>query len=297
MAKPDWNDFRIFHAVAVGGSVAAAARELGIDNSTVSRRLSALEEILGADLCLRTARGIVLTNEGQAVLAAAQSMSAAAAGAAQEIHNAKTGVQGTVRVTCVNSMVPFLAPLLTRLRAKYPELRVTFTAEDTMTDLTKGGTDIAVRMVRPKEIDLIARKAVDIGWSFYAAQSHASAMGLMSELDQLKRYHLIPYAERLRAPAFLWYYENFAGSLTGAQAGSPEAAMLIASQTDCVAFVPCAWADTMPNMQRVFDKVTQISECYVVYHETQRDTVRVKAVADAVVSFLKDRRAFFAGES
>jgi len=296
VAEPDWNDFRIFHAVAVGGSVAAAARELGIDNSTVSRRLSALEEMLGADLCLRTARGIVLTNEGQAVLVAAQSMSAAVTASVQTIATAKTEYEGVVRVTCVNSMVPFLAPLLNELRAKYPDLRVLFTAEDTMTDLAKGGADIAVRMVRPREIDLIARKGVDIGWSFYAAQNHAQKMGVMTELQQLKAYHLIPYTDRLRAPAFTWYCDNFSDSLTGAQAGSPEAALLIASQTDCVAFVPCAWADMMHNMKRVFDKVTQTSECFVVYHETQRDTLRVKAVADAIVTFLKDRRAFFAGD-
>ncbi len=296
MAEPEWGDFKYVLALSSGGSVAGAARELGVDNSTVSRRLAALEESIGASLFLRDARELTLTPEGKAAVAAAQSIAEAVARACTQVRASKQGIEGSVRISCVGSMVLTLVPVLSVLRASYPALRIEVLANDQMSDLSKGEADIAVRMVRPSAPDIIARKSIDFGWGLYASQDYVAKHGMLLSIEDLRQHWLIPYAEQFqRQPALAWFEEFLNPDHSTTRVGSPEAAIGIAAAGAGIALVPCQFADTQSPLVRIYADPVKFITVWIAYHETMRDTARVRVVADALQAFFAERARQFRG--
>ncbi|MBI2718056.1 MAG: LysR family transcriptional regulator [Rhizobiales bacterium] len=151
-------------------SVAGAARLLGIDNSTVSRRLATVEEALGACLIVRGGREFTFTAEGKLALAAAESMGVSAGSAATAIRAAKTQLDGVVRISCIPSMVRVLMPFQALVAEKHPKLSVELNSAVRVVDLAKGEADISIRMVRPTELDVIPTHAFEWGASVFASK-------------------------------------------------------------------------------------------------------------------------------
>ena len=120
--EPNWDDLKVLLALARGGSVAGAARLLGVDNSTVSRRLAALEEAVGVRLLLRGGREFGWTTEGNAVLVAAEAVEAAVAEGTRFCRAARFNAAGSIRVSCPSGVVSTLAKLLSTVRKKHPDL-------------------------------------------------------------------------------------------------------------------------------------------------------------------------------
>ena len=110
MSEAEWSDFKFVLALGRGGSIAGAARLLGVDNSTVSRRLAAVETALGASLIIRGGGEFAFTAEGKLAIAAAEAMEVSAASAASSIRAAKTKLEGQVRISCIPTMLRILMP-------------------------------------------------------------------------------------------------------------------------------------------------------------------------------------------
>ena len=113
MVEIDWGDFKVLLALSRGGSVAGAARLLGVDSSTISRRLAAMEQAVGACLVLRGGRDFAFTAEGKTALSAAEAMETMVVSAVTTIHSAKTAIEGVVRISSVPSLIRLLMPLVT----------------------------------------------------------------------------------------------------------------------------------------------------------------------------------------
>lgn len=178
MDSLDWTLIRSFLAVAEAGSLSAAARATGISQPTLGRHIQAIEATLQVALFTRTAQGQSITEAGQALLAPARAMQAAAAELALTARGRATGIEGTVRLTAsrVVSHV-ILPPILARLRAEEPGIQIDLVPSDTTENLLFGEADIALRMYRPTQSDLIARHVTDLPLGLFAARTYLDRRG------------------------------------------------------------------------------------------------------------------------
>ena len=298
MGEPDWSDFKVVLALANEGSVAGAARVLGVDGSTVSRRLAALEKAVGATLILRGGRKFSLTAEGKSAIAAAQAIETVVASAKSAIRTAKQDVEGVVKFSFVSSILPVVMPLLTEMGAKYPLLTIEMKADNRRVDLAKGEADVALRMARPTEPDLIARRAVVMGWGVYAAKDYAAKHGLPASPDELPRHSLVHYVEELHVqPAIRWFEGFRQPNAPIVRVNSTDMAVNFIASGKSIGIVPCFEVENRGELIRVFPEPVVLSPGWIVYHETARDTARVRVVVDALAEFLEARADLFAGRT
>jgi DNA-binding transcriptional LysR family regulator len=188
----DWTLIRSFLAVAEAGSLSAAARASGISQPTLGRHIQAIEAALQVQIFTRTAQGQALTEAGQALLPAARAMQAAAAELALTAKGHAAGIEGTVRITAsrVVSHV-ILPPILARIRAAEPGIQIDLVPSDTTENLLFGEADIALRMYRPTQPDLVARHICDLPLGLYAAQSYLDRKGRPASAEELMGHDFI----------------------------------------------------------------------------------------------------------
>lgn len=159
----DWTLVRSFLAVLDAGSVTEAARRSGARQPTLSRHIAELETQLGAPLFERTGRGVAPTALALSIAASARQMEAAAQALAASLVRARSAARGSVRITTSQVAATWLLPrLLVRLRERHPEIEIELVASDRLTNLLRREADIAVRMVRPAQASLTARKLGEI---------------------------------------------------------------------------------------------------------------------------------------
>jgi DNA-binding transcriptional LysR family regulator len=169
-APTEWDLFRTFEAVARHGSLSAAARALGVSQSTVSRQLARLETEAGSPLLLRESP-VRLTQRGLALLAALEPMVDAALAASAALENTFE-LRGEVTITTVGELVRWvLAGQLASFYRDYPRLRLRILASNQQTSLAAGDADVALRLARPERGDLVARKVNAQEFAFYASGS------------------------------------------------------------------------------------------------------------------------------
>lgn len=171
----DWNLLKSFYLVADLGSLTRAATVLGLSQPTLSRQIAELEALAGASLFERVARGLSLTEVGEALIEPARRMLAAA----QRLSLAATAqhreVAGTVRITASEIVSAYvLPPILVELRRAYPAIQVELVASNRIDNLLAREADIAIRMIRPKQAGLISRKIADLPMGFYAHENYLS---------------------------------------------------------------------------------------------------------------------------
>jgi DNA-binding transcriptional LysR family regulator len=296
--NPDWSDFKVVLALVRAGSVAGAARELQVDNSTVSRRLAALEQAVGARLLIRGGREFSWTAEGRTLIQAAETMEGAASLALRTLRSARADVVGTVRLSVPPGFAPILVrELLPALRQQHPALRVELAADFSRADLARGDADIALRMVRPEEPDLVARHVVDCDWYVYAAVSYLERRGRPAEFKDLSQHELVLYAERLlRVPPLNWMEAHRGAAHEVLRVDNLEVACQTISAGGGIAVLPAFMADPLPGVARVFPDRVAAGPGWVVYHEALRDAARVRVVVDALVAFFHGRGALFGGQ-
>lgn len=292
--EPDWNDFKIILALARGGSVAGAARILAIDHSTVSRRLAALEEAMGATLVLRGGREFALTTVGRAALAAAEALEGAVGEVARTIRAAKLEVSGTVRVSCPPSFLPELMRLLPDVRKKHPLLAIEFSGDYRTVDLSRGEADIALRMFRPSEPGLIVRRTCESGWGVYTSRAYVAEHGLPASMEALSRHRLVLYVETMHSiPALRWMEDYRAKTTQITRVDNLDIASEVISSGGGIGVIPCFCAARHPEMVSVFAEPVAFDTGWIVYHEVARDTARVRAVVDVLVVFFESQAEFF----
>ncbi|MFT3767588.1 MAG: LysR family transcriptional regulator [Minicystis sp.] len=179
-----WDDVRVFLAVQRHGSLGAAGVRLGMDTSTVSRRLSALEAALGARLFDRSRDGLVPTRSAELVLPAAEAMEAAHGRFARDASGLEPAAEGVVRVSVAPGMADaFLAPALVRLRARWPKIRIELDASVRPIDLTRHEADLALRSVRPQGADLVMTKIATSRWIAVASPELSRSLGKLTSWE------------------------------------------------------------------------------------------------------------------
>ncbi len=178
MDLPDWTLYRSFLTVAETGSLSAAARALTLSQPTLGRHIAELESALATPLFTRAPRGLILTDAGTAMLPAARQMREAAAALALLAAGREQSLSGTVRLTASRVVSHYLLPpILADLRRQEPGIEIELVPSDSTENLLFREADIALRMYRPTQMDVITRHLCDLPTAIYAAKSYLDRHG------------------------------------------------------------------------------------------------------------------------
>ena len=190
----DWSLARTFLAALESGSLLGAAKRLGSSQPTVGRQISELESQLGVALFERTGRGLVPTQSALQLAVSAQAMEAAALQLARSGSGSQNQVSGTVRVTASQPVACYLLPpILSAMRRALPEIQVELESSNVVSNLLRREADIAVRMVRPDQATLVAKKVGVVKVGVYASRDYLSRRGTPKQPMDLIDHDLIGY--------------------------------------------------------------------------------------------------------
>lgn len=188
----DWDKLRIFHAVADAGSLTHAGDKLNLSQSAVSRQVRGLEEQLNTNLFHRHARGLILTEQGELLFDATIAMSKRLDAASARIRDSEEEVFGELRVTTTTGFgTLWLAPRLSKLYDKYPELKVDLMLEERVLDLPMREADVAIRFKEPSQADLVRKRLMTVRMCLYATPAYLEVSGTPQSMEELSNHRLI----------------------------------------------------------------------------------------------------------
>ncbi|WP_244313596.1 LysR family transcriptional regulator [Stappia sediminis] len=198
----DWDKLRIFHAAAQAGSFTHAGDALNMSQSAVSRQVSALEADLGVPLFHRHARGLLLTEQGELLYRTAREVLLKLEAVQTRLTDTKEKPSGTLRVTTTVGLgSTWLTSRLNEFVDLYPEVELRLIFDDDELDLGMREADVAIRLRKPTQPDLIQRKLFTVHFHLYAAPSYIQRFGTPKSIDELDDHRIVTYGEQ--APIYL----------------------------------------------------------------------------------------------
>lgn len=193
----DWSLIQAFLAVAENGSLSAAARMLGATQPTLGRQIKAMETQLGADLFHRQARGLSLTDTGAALVEPARRMREAMREISLTVAGQSARLEGSVRITASVAMsIWHLPKLIAKIREEEPKISIDLVPSDKSSNLLYREADIAVRMYRPTQLDLITQHLGHMTIGAYAARRYLDRRGMPRSLDDLMQHDVVGFDEQ-----------------------------------------------------------------------------------------------------
>lgn len=181
----NWTLIQSFSAVAEAGSLSGAARKMGQSQPTIGRHIKSIEDILGVELFHRVPHGLTLTQAGLEILDHAREMQLAAAQLLLVAEGRSEDMRGTVRITASVVFSHFiLPPVIAKIRAELPEIDIELVPSDTTENLIFREADIAIRMYRPTQLDVITRHVADQEIGLYAAREYLNRVGRPQSMNE-----------------------------------------------------------------------------------------------------------------
>ncbi|MCQ1854624.1 LysR family transcriptional regulator [Neorhizobium galegae] len=282
----NWDDVRMFLAVARAGQILAASRRLGVNHATLGRRVTALEEDLRTRLLIRRTNGCELTAEGEVFFRAAERMETEMLAAQASTGRIDAAIAGTVRIGAPDGFgVSFLASRLGRLTRRHPELKLQLVPVPRSFSLSQREADIAITIERPEQGRLVSSKLTDYTLGLYASKTYLDQAGTPQTVEALKSHPRIGYVEDLIFSPSL----NFTGEVMRDWDASFEISSAI-GQTEAVrsgagiGILHDYVARQYPELVRVLPETIIRRSYWTTYHETTRDLMRLRTV----VEFLKE---------
>lgn len=295
----DWDDLRHFLAVAREGTLAGAARELGVDASTVGRRLAALEAVLEARLFDRTPGGLVLTDAGRGIRAAVEDMETAALAVERRASGEDARLEGVVRITLTEAFaVDILLPGFAPFRERHPGIEVRFLTDYGSLDLTRREADIAIRLTRPRDSALVARKVGEIALAPYASETYLAQRGLPELARGLAGHDAIGYAEAAaKWPEARWLAESAPGARVAVRCNSVLSVVAATAAGLGVGVMPCLSGDREPGLRRVAPVVDALRrDIWLVVHPDLQQNARVRATLQFLAELIHRERPLLSGQ-
>ena len=291
---------RDFLAVAETGSLSEAARRLRVSQPTLSRRIAGLEAQLKTQLFKRHPRGLALTDAGDTVLAGARRVEEEALAIERRAEAAQASLKGTVRLSLTEALGSMWVPSkLAAFHAAYPDLCVELLVDNRAVNLVRREADIALRMFRPDQPDLIAKKVGRVKMGLYGAKTYLARRGVPQTAEDLKSHDMVGFdegmsqvpavqrLERLFRPERIIHRSNsFVGQLMATTAG------IGLGVHDCV------FADADPRLTRVVPTVIDHPmDAWLVTHSDMRRNPRIRVVFDFLEAAFAADQAAFLGEA
>lgn len=295
----DWNDLRYLLAVARQGSTLAAARELGVNQSTVHRRIAELERRLALRLVHRHPTGYRLTEIGEQLLPVFAGVEESVA----ELRRAVLGLQhelaGTVRLTCPEPVLSRIVAsgFVDRFHDRYPGLRIEFVIGDRFVDLSAGDADVAFRSGEGSDERLVGRKIADSNWAVYASRDYVERLGRPRLVEDLLQHDLIGFdgvMENHRVTQ--WIASTLPGARIVARNDSVLGVVSAVRSGLGIAPLPTPIGDAEVDLLQVLPPVQDLARAwYLLCHPDQRTTPRISAFIDFVVEELAILRKVLGG--
>ncbi|MGE8098433.1 LysR family transcriptional regulator [Pseudomonas fluorescens] len=285
-----WELYRSFLGVLNEGSLSGAARLLGITQPTVGRHIAALEKALDVVLFTRSQTGLMPTEVALTLRAHAQTMENTAASIERAASSQGAAVQGIIRISASDVIgVEVLPPIITRLRQQHPALKVELVLTNRVVDLLQLEADIAVRMMRPRQEQLVARRIGHIELGLHAHAEYLSQHGMPRDLNELASHSIIGYDQP----------NAFIRSISKSIKGIDRQLFSLSSDSDLaqlaliragagIGFCQVPLAKRDGALQRVLSTTFSLGlETWVTMHEDLRNSPRCRATFDALVEGLQ----------
>ena len=287
----DWNDLKAFLAVARGGSTLAASKALGVNQTTVARRIESLENDLGFKLFERGQTGSRLTEAGEGLIADAETVERAAIRFANQAAGQLRGVAGALRLT-TNELVAntMVIPALVEFRKVHPDVQVDLVITDRALDLQNGEADLAIRTGKAlAESDLVARKVADHDMARYCRRDYAARRGVPGSPDDLADHDLIDVAMDMgEIPGATWMMRHSGGKPPITRSNSMGSLVHAVKAGLGIGALPCTIADPDRDLLRCSDCIDEArASSWIVTRRELKDTPRVRAFIDFMAPHLQ----------
>jgi DNA-binding transcriptional LysR family regulator len=291
----DWDKLRIFHAAAEAGSFTRAGEALNMSQSAVSRQVSALEQELGTPLFHRHARGLIPTEEGELLMAAARDIMLKLEGVKAQLADSRGQPTGVLRVTTTVGLgSTWLTSRINEFIDLYPGIHLELILDDGELDVAMRQADVAIRLRAPTQPDLVQRKLFTVHFHVFASPGYLKRFGQPQTTDDIDQHRIVVFGDN--APAYLkdmnWL------CIAGREPGQPRSAVLSVNNVVAIrravekgvgiAMLPDYIVPNDSELVRILsDYEVPSFDCFFVYPEELRDSARVTVFRDFLVANAK----------
>lgn len=278
MQHLNWDNLRYVLMVANKGSISAAARELGVNRSTVLRRIERFQQDLNCLIFKRSAEGYALTPEAEKMINAAREVESTLFDLQRQLAGRELRLEGELRVTTTDTfMLSLLAQPLAGFRQRYPHILVDLLVTGQVLDLTRRDADIAIRPTQQPEAGFVGRKLRDIEFMVYTSSEYGPA-----EMQNWRVARWVGVTDTLyRSPVGAWFDQNIALSQIAIRCDSLVAVRACAEEGMGMALLPSVLGDSSPRLVRVADGPAGLTTgLWLLTHPDLVRSARVSAFLD-----------------
>jgi DNA-binding transcriptional LysR family regulator len=299
--QPSWADLEIFLATAKGGTLAAAADHLGVNPSTVQRRIGKLESDMATRLFDRGRRGYSLTATGEDLLEHALTIEAEVLAVSRKVSGRDQALEGVVRVSTVDDVASYVfPPWLGEFRRLHPRLTLVLDIASSFTDLTRRQADVAIRFGHaPVDGDVIDKRVGYSGLALYGSREYLAERGRPESLEQLHEHYIVCGAERMSALGMEQVIQRHcdpkkiayrSGSMLGRYAAVREGLG--------IGYLSVFVGEQDPNLERLdLEEAFMVEPMRVLVHVDLRRNARVRAFVDFICERIRGARDLLEGVS
>jgi DNA-binding transcriptional LysR family regulator len=288
----DWDKLKIFHTVAEASSFTKAATILNLSQSAISRQIQSLEQDLKVQLFERHARGLVLTDNGEYLFKSAHEIISKLRDVESTLSGQKDKLNGKLTVTTVVSFgTTWLTPRIKEFMDLHPEIEVELIFDDKELDLSTREADVAIRMRRPKQLNLIQKKFVDFNYHIYGSNKYLEKNGYPKTLKDLDKHKFITYGRGTPSPVYNPDWVLKVGAKEGKKRKSAMKVnsvygLLLAVQSGVgLAALPDYIAHNIPNLTKILpDENGKPTETHFVYPASLKNNARLMAFRNFIFS-------------
>lgn len=304
----NWDDLRFFLAVAGAGSLSGAGQQLGVNTTTVLRRVASLEEDLGARLFERERTGYRLTAAGEKLVEALEPVDRRLSALPRDFAAAGEGAEGTVRLAAGEVVAALLlAPEFPAFHRDHPGLELEIVTDPRLSPIGQvpkignplKDVDIALRLARPTQGDMLMRKVGDMAYALYASPAYLDARGRPAQMQEIAGQDLIGFPRSETPLGPVWWFSRAEKSARIVLRSSSVVARATAAREGLgLAALPCIMGDTEPGLERVFGPdVLGSLELWLMARNDLAQLAHVRAVMEFVVEAVKRRRGRLEGRA
>jgi DNA-binding transcriptional LysR family regulator len=292
----DWDKLKIFHAVAEASSFTKASVVLNLSQSAISRQIQSLELELKIKLFERHARGLVLTDNGKYLFQTAHEVISKLKDVEATLSNEKDKLKGKLTITTVVSFgTTWLTPRIKEFMDLHPEIEVELIFDDKELDLSTRQADVAIRMRRPKQLNLIQKKFINFNYHIYGSHEYLEKNGYPKILKDLDKHKFITYGKGAPSPVYNPDWVLKLGAKEGKKRNSVMKVnsvygLLLAVQSGVgLAALPDYIAHNIPNITKILpDETGKPTETHFVYPASLKNNARLMAFRNFIFSKMSE---------
>ena len=280
----DWDDIKYFLAVVSAGSTIRAARGIGVSQSTVQRRIAALEASLSEDLFVHQPTGYVLTEAGREIVEQARRLESAATALVRHLHERRGRGGLELRITAASTIADRLARagLIDQMRSLHPDISVKLVMTDQFLDVSRGEADVAIRSGEALDDGLWGRKIGAVPWAVYASAGYVAHRAKPIAFDELQLHSWIGFAGEVDDhSASNWLKQTLPGTEISTVGTNISSILLAAKSGQGLALLPAPMANSEPDLCRLWGPIPELNaSVYALTTPALKNVYRVRVFFD-----------------